>query len=396
VDERRLLVIADVSPLEVHGGAARVVREQCARLADRGHAVTAFCRDPGGGVPRETRVGRARVVHYPVSRAHPLAFAVTSIVGARRHFRQAVAPPDRWDAVLFHQPFSASALAPRLAATGQRVYVFHSPAGTEYRLRAERPGHGRRPIGARLIAAVLARLERRALRAATAVVVLSEFSRDLLARAHAGLPAPVTTIPGAVDLQRFRPPGDRHAVRVRLGLSADSPLLLTVRDLQPRMGLDVLLQALALLGRERSVGCVIGGSGVLRPALEDLAGRLALTGVARFAGHIPEDTLPLHYQAADLFVLPTRALEGFGLVTVEALACGTPVVATRVGATPEILGPLDERLLAESASAEGLAAAIRRALPLSADEAFRRRCRAHAEGRYSWDRHLDALEGLLG
>src|SRR5207249_11624167 len=62
-----------------------------------------------------------------------------------------------------------------------------------------------------------------------------------------------------------------------------------------------------------------------------------------FLGFIPDETLPSYYHAADVFVLPTRELEGFGLVTVEALACGTPVLGTPVGATPEVLSGLEDR-----------------------------------------------------
>lgn len=390
----RLLVVADVSPLERHGGAARVIREQSRRLAARGHRVLVLCRHPGGDTPARGDVGGVPVVHYAVDRRNPLAFGLTSITGARRCFRE-LDGAEGWDAVIFHQPFSAAALAAGAPGAARRLYVFHSPARDEYRVRAEPLGGGRPALGTGLVAAVLGCLERRALRAASVVVVLSEFSRQVLARTHGGLRAPVVTIPGAVDLARFRPPADRRAVREALGLPRGGALLLTVRDLQPRMGLDTLLRALVVLGARRELTCVIGGSGGLRPALERLAADLGLGAAARFAGHIAEEALPSYYQAADLFVLPTRVLEGFGLVTVEALACGTPVVATPVGATPEILLPLEPRLLAADNSPEALAEALAAALPLTADPSFRRRCREHAEGGYSWERHIAALEGAL-
>ena len=388
-----VLVVADVSPMETHGGAARVVREQSRRLAARGHAVTVLCRHPGGPLPLRGDPGGVTVLHYAVDRRHPLAFAVTSITGARRRFREALGGR-AWESVIFHQPFSALGVAP-LVRAARRLYVFHSAAGDEYRVRAERGEGSRAPVGTGLGAACLAWLERRALAAADLILVLSEFSRGVLGRAHGRRPTPVVVVPGAADLERFRPAADRARVRAELGLAGPSTLLLTVRDLQPRMGLDTLLRALAACRSARPLTCVIGGSGELRPALERLAAELGLAGVARFAGHIPEELLPLYYQAADLFVLPTRALEGFGLVTVEALACGTPVVATPIGATPEILEPLDRRLLAADASAAALAAALVGAFPLAADPGFRRRCREHAERRYSWERHLTALEAAL-
>lgn len=114
-----------------------------------------------------------------------------------------------------------------------------------------------------------------------------------------------------------------------------------------------------------------------------------------FAGLIPEADLASFYQAADCFVLPTRSLEGFGLVTVEALACGTPVLGTPVGATPEILAPLAPELLTDDASPEALARGIRRAAPLLGDAAFRARCRAHADRHYGWPLAVARLEELL-
>ena len=388
-----VLIVADVSPLESHGGAARVIREQSRRLAARGHAVTVLCRE-SADVPAEGDLGGVPVFHYRVDRRRALAFAVTSITGARRCFRQVLGGRE-WDAVIFHQPFSAVGILPLLPAAPRRLYVFHSPAGAEYRLRAERLD-GRRPHpGASMAGALLSRLERRALRAVGRIITLSEFSRRVLVGTHGRLRAPVITVPGAVDLDRFRPPADRARVRQGLGLADGSALLLTVRDLQPRMGLDTLLRALAELAADHRLTCVIGGSGELRPVLERLAAELGLSGIARFAGHIPEKALPLYYQAADVFVLPTRALEGFGLVTVEALACGTPVVATPVGATPEILEPLDGRLLAADNSPTALAEALTATMPLAADAGFRRRCREHAERLYSWERHIVGLECAL-
>jgi glycosyltransferase involved in cell wall biosynthesis len=184
-------------------------------------------------------------------------------------------------------------------------------------------------------------------------------------------------------------------LRNELHLPRDATLLVTVRDLEQRMGIETLLAALADLNKGQRTFCVIGGSGPLRSFLEERASRLGIRSHVHFAGHIPEKKLPLYYQAADLFVLPTRSHEGFGLVTVEALACGTPVVATPAGATPEILAPLDNRLLAEDTGAEAIATAIERSIRLAEDDAFRGRCRAYAEERYSWTKHIDTLESEL-
>ena len=219
--------------------------------------------------------------------------------------------------------------------------------------------------------------------------------RGELALVHPRGTPPVVVIPGGVDLRHFRPAEDRMAVRRALGLPADRFLLLTVRGLYPRMGLEALVEAVGALREALPLMLVVGGQGPLRTALEAQVGRMRLAGHVRFAGHIAEADLPRYYQAADCFVLPTRALEGFGLVTVEALACGTPVLGTPVGATPEILAPLAPELLTDDASAEALANGIRRVAPLLRDDAFRARCRAYVEARYDWEIAVDRLEDLL-
>ncbi len=229
------------------------------------------------------------------------------------------------------------------------------------------------------------------------MIVLSDFSRRQLLGLHGSLTVPVLTVPGGADLARFRPAADRAAVRRALGIPGDGLFLFTVRDLEPRMGLDGLVRALALVRKDLAVRLVIGGEGRLRAELEALVSTLRLQDIVKFAGLIPEGDLPRYYQAADCFILPTRALEGFGLVTVEALACGTPVLGTPVGATPEILSPLAPELLTDDASPEALARGIRRVAPLleDQDQVFRGRCRAHAERHYSWQGAVARLEELL-
>ncbi|MGH9460910.1 MAG: glycosyltransferase family 4 protein [Vicinamibacteria bacterium] len=389
-----LLVVADVSPLQTTGGSARVVKEQALGLSALGHSVQVLCRRPSGDLLPAGTMNGVTLRQYPVSRAHPLSYASSSIFGARAHFRDHFAEGD-WDVVLFNQPFSAVGVQSVLPSSVPSIYCFYSPAGTEYRLRAADPGNGSTPVGTMLVSGVLRRLERMALGASDRIVVLSDFSRGLLLESHGELDAPTVAIPGGVDLVHFQPASNRAALRDQLRLPRNCLILLTIRDLEQRMGIDTLLRALRQLPAEPTFQCLIGGSGPLRGFLEKLAADLGLAERVRFLGFIPEEELPLYYQAADLFVLPTRCHEGFGLVTVEALACGTPVVATPAGATPEILGPLDPRLLASDVGETALAETLMRVLPFTGQEGFRRACRAYVENNYSWRRHVQRLEGEL-
>lgn len=386
-------MVADVSPMQTSGGSARAVREQTRGLLRRGHTVSLLCRHPGGRVPPRGNIEDATLSHYEVNRSKPLAYGFSSVLGARRLFRSQF-QHHPWDAVVFHQPFSAAGVQSALSKYIPKLYYFYSPAGVEYRLRAQDPESGRSPVGTGAIASILSWLEKRALRRVDRIIVLSDFSRRLLDGYGRPLPT-TTTIPGGVDLEHFQPSRDRRSVKKRLGLPQDVPLLFSLRDLEQRMGIHSLLHAVADLLRHRQLQCVIGGTGPLRTYLEQLANELGLDDSVRFVGHIPEQELPGYYQSADLFVLPTVSHEGFGLVTVEALACGTPVVATPVGATPEILGPLDARLLARDATADSLSRTIHQVLDDYLDSDSRQRCRDYAQSRYSWRRHAEALEAEI-
>jgi glycosyltransferase involved in cell wall biosynthesis len=198
---------------------------------------------------------------------------------------------------------------------------------------------------------------------------------------------------GGVDIERFHPAQDERAVRSELGLTTDGILLLTVRRLSARMGLENLVRAMALVAKERTdVVLLIGGRGELRERLEWLIGDLSLQNV-RLLGFIDDGALAQYYQASDLFVLPTETMEGYGLITVEALACGLPVVGTNTGATPEILQEVLPDFIADGAAPEELARAILRCLPLlnGVDRASLRR---FSEDR-SWAKVADRVEGVF-
>jgi glycosyltransferase involved in cell wall biosynthesis len=141
------------------------------------------------------------------------------------------------------------------------------------------------------------------------------------------------------------------------------PILLSVRELRYRYGLDTAIEAVAALPRSSRVKYFIGGRGESRAALEHLIQQRDAADGIRLIGRLSETDLRLAYQAADLFVLPTRALECFGLIVLEALAADLPVLATRVGALPEILAPILPTHLVPPDDPAALQAAIAHLLP---------------------------------
>ncbi len=384
-----LLVVADADLQGEVSGAERVLAAHCLGLYKRGHNVHLIAGIPDGGVKATEEVQGVQVHRYQRS--------FRSLFGSRRFF-QALACRIPFDVLIFHQPLSAFGVTlARESRNIPMVYVFHSPWAEEYAARGPDPRSGP-AIGGRFLRRTL---EHFVLRTCQRIFVLSRFMADRFVKAHPGFAERVVCLPGGVDLDRFRPAEDRQTAKATLRLPSRGPLLLTVRNLEPRMGIDHLLHAVRDVTKNgREVELIIGGEGPLKTELEGLAKRLGLETLVRFEGYIPDERLPTYYQAADFFVLPTKALEGFGLVAVEALACGTPVLGTPVGAIPEILGELQPDLLLEGIEAETIARGILKHLQkLKADpqgyEALRWRCRDYATARFGWDRIVERLEQEL-
>lgn len=226
------------------------------------------------------------------------------------------------------------------------------------------------------------RIERLAHSGSQRFVVLSgSMGRTLIERYRAS-PWRVSIVPPGVDLVRFTP-GPAATARRRLGLdlAPDAFVAVAVRRLVPRTGIDVLLDAWAA-ARSLPAGStlLVAGDGPEADALRRQLHRLAPEHRVELLGAVDETTLLDLYRAADVAVVPSVRLEGFGLVALEALACGTPVVVTDCGGLPEAVTGLAVPVVAAGQPA-GLAAALegaaRGGLPT------RERCRTHAE-QFGW------------
>ncbi|MCC7194546.1 MAG: asparagine synthase (glutamine-hydrolyzing) [Gemmatimonadaceae bacterium] len=266
---------------------------------------------------------------------------------------------------------------PLLPALRRRRFVVHfqGPWGLEG--RAERQS--------RLTVAVKTLSERVVYRRAASLIVLSHpFGRILEERF--GVPRErIHVIPGGVDADHFAIKESRAEARRLLGWPADRRIVLGVRRLAHRMGLDDLIAAAELLRAEVPDALVmIAGRGVLGGALAQAIERRGLQNHVRMLGFVPDDMLPYAYRAADLSVVPSVALEGFGLIVAESLAAGTPALVTPVGGLPEAVGSLSPHLVLPATGAAALAAGMAgiltgRVRAPSADE-----CARYAREHYDW------------
>jgi glycosyltransferase involved in cell wall biosynthesis len=240
-------------------------------------------------------------------------------------------------------------------------------------------------------------LERRVLQGADAHIVLSSAFRRLLVERYRVRPWGVHVWAPGVALERFEP-GDRSRARASFEIEEGAFVAVCVRRLVPRMGIDGLLDAWSALERELPRGSVLllAGEGPLHEQLAARAARAPLRGRVRVLGRLSEDELVDAYRAADVAVVPTISFEGYGLVVLEAAACGTASIVSDVGGLPEVTAPLDPSLVVAAGDADALATRLRDAVGGALPS--RERARDYAE-RFSWpavaERHRDLYRRLL-
>lgn len=222
-------------------------------------------------------------------------------------------------------------------------------------------------------------------RAADRIIVLSQAFAELLARHYGVAESRIEVIRGGVESQRFNVASSPAEARRLLGWPQGRPILLALRRLVRRMGLETLIEATAQLKkRHPDILLVVGGRGPLAEALAAQVARLGLTDNVTFAGYVADESLPLAYRAADLSVVPSLALEGFGLITLESLAAGTPALVTPVGGLPEAVRELSPDLVFAGTQADVIADHIGQVLDGKIKLPDADACYRYVRDRFDW------------
>ena len=201
------------------------------------------------------------------------------------------------------------------------VATFHTLAQTKLRARVGEREPARR-----------SEVESLVMRDADAIIVSTEEEKQDAVRLYDAHPQKIKVIPAGVNLDTFKPVNQSIA-RQRVGIH-EKQVILYVGRIEPLKGIDVLLEAAALLDRSDDIRVLIVGGSPGNDAeldrLKALTTELGIESMVTFTGAIKQDMLPDYYSAADVFVLPSHS-ESFGLAALEAMACGAPVVVSRVG-----------------------------------------------------------------
>ena len=303
------------------------VRRIAAQLAGAGVAVDVFTRRDDPSTPEVIELAPgARLVHISAGPhtqvEHEQTFSLTAEFAAaveafreREGLRYELVHSHYWLSVLAGERLASDWGVPHLA-------MFHTLG--EVKLRA-RPSE--REPAERLEA------ERCLVRSVDRIVSATQQERQLLRQVFRVDPRRIAVIPLGVDLEQFQP-RDREAARATIDFPAEERLLIAVGRIEPLKGFDILVRALAeMTERERVRLLVIGGDERAAPELARLraiAEEIGVTDRVHFPGSIPHERLAAYYNAADVVVIPSFS-ESFGLVALEAMASGVPVVASRVG-----------------------------------------------------------------
>lgn len=355
------------------GGVESHVRSLAAELSRRGHEVTVLTTRHDPSIPGEERIDGARVV-----RLRPRSVRLrTPIVPATKRVLAGLSA----DVVHAHSPPPLSAYY--AAKVSRRrgvpfVITYHCDIELEVPAGAFLESLYRHTFGA----STIHRADR---------VIVTTHSYAATSRAVWRYNPAV--IPNFVDLDHFRPGSQGDGVRAKHGIPAGTPLVLSVGRIVPHKGMEHLVEAARSIEDAR---VVIAGTGPHVPALQRLAKTMGVDGRVVFAGRVPNEELPDYYAACDVFVLPSVSrLEAFGIVALEAMACGKPVVVSDIPGVREVIQDGREGLVADAMNPEDLGRKIR---ALLANERVRRemggRARETVEERFSRSKVVDQIEAV--
>ena len=313
------------------GGMNVYVRQLAAALGEMGMQIDIFTREHADVANRIETIGpNVRVIHIragePEAHLGELYAHLPEFLNQLNAFREEEGL--KYDVVHSHYWLSSwigRELSQEMGVP--HVVTFHTLGLIKMQSRAGEVEQAERPV---VEAEVMATADR--------IIAFSPHERDAMARLYGADAGKVSLVPCGVDLSVFRPL-DRDSVRARLGLNGDK-ILLYVGRIEPLKGLDLLVETAAQMDSQDGVRVMVVGADVNGDRELDRVKQLVrerdLEDKIDFVGQVDHKELPLYYNAADVCVVPSY-YESFGLVALEAMACGTPVVATRVGGLSTII-----------------------------------------------------------
>lgn len=278
-----------------------------------------------------------------------------------------------------------------------RTVAFHGPWALEFKL--SKSGNSANIVKKMTLSAIagwMHRLESKTLSHAAEIYTVSRYSAENVSRLHhLGTSPPTTVIYAGTDYKHFSPRSSqqKQELRSRLQLPESGFLFGSVRRLDRRMGLDLLIDAFGLARKSNpELRMVIAGKGPQEEELKARVRDMGLEDAVKMVGFVSDDDLPTFYSMLDMTVMPSLDLEGFGLTTIESLGCGTPVLCSSSGANPEVIGGLGQEFIFESNNVRSLAESLidfgGGARHIPGEDA----CREYALSNFTWNRTASLVE----
>lgn len=390
-----VMVTNAVSPDKL-GGLERYVSDLAGQLVRSGATVRVVAKQISGEHPlRETMAEGFDVSRFPVpTKRNPFFLALYPIAvwrGTERAVREHLRLHPE---AVIHGHYALS-MVPLMIRKHKYVYTFHAPVHKE--IVSERQGSYLLPrILQRLVIRVVRGVESRVLKRASRIVVLSEFMRREVLELCPGSEVEALVVPGGIDLRKFHPglPGSQ-------AMYVQDPTIFVARRLVARTGVEQIVEAMpAVVKKYPNVVLKISGSGPREKAIRDMVVKNDLSRNVVLLGRISDEELITQFRESTICVTPSQELEGFGLSTAEALACGTPALVTPVGANPEVVSLLSPYLVTRDKTAASIAAQLVQLLDSPAElQSIRERAAAYAE-RFGWshvaESYADVYLGFLG
>jgi len=203
----------------------------------------------------------------------------------------------------------------------------------------------------------------------------------------------VSVMYNGVDTHCFHT-AKKGASREKLGLPENQKIILSVRRLVYKNGLDTLIDSVALVTQDNpDVLFVVAGKGPSKQLIENRIKELGIEDNVKLMGFVPDELLPIYYNAADYFVLPSASGEGLPLVLLEAMACGLPVIATAVGGTPEIVDHMKNGVLVPPMKPDVMAKALSKLLKKEAiGRCIGEEAKKNIKNQFTWEENVRKLE----
>lgn len=320
---KKVVIVGITKPGEFYG-VNTVILTHAKELKKKGYDVSIFCRDDiiSSGVYEGIRYNTYK--HKKIKNSI-LKFIINDRQcrkGWRYHYKN-----KNIDIIHAHDYFSYFSLIRSIGRNVKKVFTIHDPL--VYHLEMS----GNLKKNSFLKKNIYSFIENYVHRKSDNIQVISKYTKDRCLIKD----LPTKTVHHWVDMNKFKIPNNKKKIRRELGIEEDVFFVFTVRSLNKRMGLDRLIVAFNdFNNKEIKSQLRIAGTGPLENELKNQIKNIKNKKI-KLLGRISDEELVKYYQAADLVVMPSLDGEGFGLPIIEAMACGTPVIGTPVGAIPEIL-----------------------------------------------------------